>query len=249
MKYFLKSICIIISIVILNSNIHAQNCSSQNIQFQSEIASNSQNMTMTMIHDILGRPYLYVANKEAGLKIYDISTITSPVLKASVPITSYGSLQAMNLSQDGNYIYLALGNTFTSGQSAGMAIVDVTTPTAPTVTDYYTVPNSSTGGGIVKVEGSYAYLGAMGSGLVILDIATKTKIKSVSQFIPDINYPDANPSNKALYNARGMEVKNSIVYLCYDAGGFRIINCIDKSNPIQTGRYSNPVMKGKITGI
>lgn len=37
-----------------------------------------------------------------------------------------------------------------------------------------------------------------------------------------------------------MEVKNSIVYLCYDAGGFRIINCTNKLAPVETGQYCNP---------
>ncbi len=58
----------------------------------------------------------------------------------------------MNLSQYGNYLHLALGNSFTNPQKAGMAIVDVTNPEAPIVTDYYSVPGSGSGGGIVKVE-------------------------------------------------------------------------------------------------
>jgi hypothetical protein len=42
-----------------------------------------------------------------------------------------------------------------------------------------------------------------------------------------------------------MAVKNDIVYLCYDAGGIRIINCSDKQNIKETGRYSNPAMNNK----
>ena len=196
-------------------------------------------MVMTMTHDQLGRPYLYVANKEAGLTIYDILTISSPTAVDTVPTSLYDTLDVMSLTQDGNYLYLAVGNHFTNPQQGGLAIVDVIDPTKPVLTDYYVVPASGSGAGIVKVEGNYAYLGAMKSGLVILDVSNKNAITFVSQFVPDINYPVSSP-NPDLYNVRGMAVKNSIVYLCYDAGGLRIINCTDKLNPVETGRYANP---------
>ncbi|MBL7888747.1 MAG: T9SS type A sorting domain-containing protein [Bacteroidia bacterium] len=220
----------------------AQTCSSLNFQLQANIPSTCNNMVMTMMHDQNNQPYLYVANKEAGLKVYNISTITSPTLVATIPTTQFDTLDVMNLSQQGNYLYLALGNTFTNPQKGGMAIIDVSTPSAPSVTDYYVVPGSTTGGGIVKAEGNYAYLGAMQSGLVILDITNKSNIQLVSQFIPSINFPPVASPNPNLYNARGMEVKNSIVYLCYDAGGIRIINCVNKNAPVETGRWCNPVM-------
>ncbi len=213
-----------------------------NFAWQSDIPSACSAMTMTMIHDANDRPYLYVANKEAGLKVYDITNRTSPVLIASVPVSLLGSLDVMNLSQNGNYLYLALGNTFTNPQQGGMAIVDVSTPQQPVVTDYYLVPGSTSGGGIVKTEGKYAYLGAMQSGLIVLDVSDKHDIQLVSQYIPSIQFPPVANPNAKLYNARGLEVKNSIVYLCYDAGGVRIINCTDKQAPIETGRWCNPLM-------
>ncbi len=45
------------------------------------------------------------------------------------------------------------------------------------------------GSGIVKVEGNYAYLGAMGLGLVILNISDPTNITFVSELALNINYP------------------------------------------------------------
>lgn len=219
-----------------------QNCSNMNFQWQSDIASTCNFMTMTMMHDDLNRDYLYVANKEAGLKIYDISTITAPSLVATVTVNLFDSLHVMNVSQSGNYLYLALGNTFTNAQSGGMAIVDVTNPLVPVVTDYYVVPNSTSGGGIVKVEGNYAYFGAMKNGLFILDVTDKNSIQFVSQLVPEINYPPITNPNPNYYNAKGMEVKNSIVYLCYDGGGLRIINCTNKLSPLETGHWCNPVM-------
>ncbi len=220
---------------------HGQGCSGINITFRDSISATCNGISITMIHDDLNRPYLYVAVKDSGLKIYDISTLTAPLLKASIPVSSFGGLHVMSLSQYGNYLYLAIGNSFTNPQQGGVAIIDVSNPVSPVVTGYYVVPGSSSGAGIVKVEGNYAYLGAMGDGLVILDVTSKSAISFVSQLVPDINYPSPNP-NPLLYNARGMEVKNSIVYLCYDAGGIRIINCTNKSAPVETGHYVNPLM-------
>lgn len=223
------------------SSLSAQNCGNMNIQLKADIPFACSTMAMTMLHDQLDRQYLYVANKEGGLKVYDISDPANPTLVSTMPVSTFGLLHVMNISQEGAYLYLALGNSFTGAQSAGMAIVDVSTASSPTLKDYYVVQSSSSGGGIVKVEGNYAYFGAMGNGLVIFDISDKSNIKFMSQFKPDINYPVKNP-NANLYNARGMEVRNGIVYLCYDAGGFRIINCSDKSNPVETGRYANPAL-------
>lgn len=211
---------------------------------QSQIASACNTPAITMLHDQQEKPFLYVANKEAGLKVYDVKDITNPKLASAIKTRSFASLDVMNLTQDGNYLYLAIGNHFNKKQPAGIAIIDVTEPSAASFVSYWSLPSSSGGSGIVKVQGDYAFLGAMGNGLVILDISDKKKIKFISQFIPDINYPDPKPK-KSLYNARGLELKGDIAYLCYDAGGLRIINIADKSNPVETGRYSNPAMNGK----
>jgi hypothetical protein len=221
-----------------------EDCGKFTITQQSQIPAACNAITMTMLHDQKDRPYLYVANKEAGLKIYDVSDLKKPKLVATVSTKSFASLHVMNLTQDGNYVYPAIGNHFNNKQSSGMAIVDVSDPNKPVFISYWTLPSSSGGSGIIKVQGNYAYLGAMGNGLIILDISDKTKIKFVSQFIPDINYPDPKPK-KSLFNARGMQVKDDLVYLCYDAGGLRIINTKDKTKPVEIGRFSNPVMNGK----
>ena len=226
----------------LNSN--SQDCSRMSFTLQSQIPANCTAISMTMLHDQQGLPYLYVANKEAGLKVYNITDLKKPKLAGTISTKSFASLHVMNLTQEGNYVYLAIGNHFNNKQASGMAIVDVTDPAKASFVSYWSLPSSSGGSGIVKVQDNYAYLGAMGNGLIILDISDKKKIKFVSRFTPDINYPDPKPK-KSLFNARGMQVKDDLVYLCYDAGGLRIINTKDKSKPVEIGRYSNPVMNGK----
>lgn len=193
------------------------------------------NQTMTCVHD-LNKDFLYVAGKEQGLLIYDLSNINSPALALNIPSDSLLGLDNISITQDGNYLYLALGNIFDDSQHSGMAIIDVTVPAQAHVTDVWQL-NSVSGAGIVKVQGNYAFLGAMKNGLIILNVADKNNIQFVSQFIPDLSFPTANPDT-AKYNARGMQVIGDILYLCFDAGGLRIINIHDKQNPVQTGEYS-----------
>ena len=228
----------------LQSGVAAQPCANLNIQHRADIPSTCPEITITMREDLLGRPFLYVAQKEAGLRVYDITNIDSPALVRTIPIATLDSLHVMNVSQDGNYLYLALGNSFLTGQNPGMAIVDVTSPATASATDVWKSSVPGGGGGIVKVEGRYAYFGAMKQGLMIFDVTDKHHMVFVSQFVPDIRFPDPNPDPKK-YNARGMEVRNGVVYLCYDAGGLRIIDTADKQHPVEIGRFSNPTLNGK----
>lgn len=220
----------------------AQSC--LNLQEQADIPSTCFAMVMTMEHDQLGRPYLYVANKEAGLRAYDISDIQSPALVWEIGADMLEGLEVMNLSQSGHFLYLALGNFFAGNQPPGMAIIDVAEPANAQLRDVWKFSSPSQGAGIVEVEGNYAYLGAMGHGLAILDVSDKDNIEFVSLFTPDITFPDPNP-DPLKYNARGLAVKNGLAYLCYDAGGIRIIDVSDKQNPVETARYSNPALNAR----
>jgi hypothetical protein len=198
---------------------------------------------MTAKHDQQGRNYLYVAAKEGGCKVYDISS--TPQLLKTITISQLGSLEVMNLSQSGNFLFLALGNHFgTAAQNPGMAIIDVSDPANPVVKSVWKDNTKTGGAGIVETEGNYAYLGAMKNGLIIFDISDKTTPIVKSTFVPSIYYPDANPDPTKI-NARGMTIRNDLVYLCYDAGGLRIIDVTNKQNPVEAGKYSNPVMNGK----
>ncbi len=222
----------------------SQVCSGLNFQVLSEIPSDCGHMPLSLLHDQLDRPFLYVAQKEGGLRVLDISDPEEPNPTQGIEVSALGELHVMNLFQSGNYLYLALGNHFgTAAQSSGMAIVDVSIPASPMLLDVWISPGPEGGAGIVLVEGDYAYLGAMGNGLFILDVSNPNEIEFISDFVPDIFYPDPNPDS-AKFNARGMALRDQIVYLCYDAGGLRIINVSDKENPKETGRYANPALNG-----
>lgn len=213
------------------------------LTFKYDLPSVCSEMFLTSKHDLQNRPYLYVAAKEGGLRIFDISS--TPLLIKTIAISNFGSLHVMNLSQNGIFLYLALGNHFgTAQQNPGFAIIDISDPLNAVVKSYWSNASLTGGAGIIETEGNYAYLGAMKNGLMIFDITDKTLPVPKSTFVPSISFPDPNP-DPAKYNARGMAVKNDIVYLCYDAGGLRIINTADKLNPKQTGKYSNPDLNGK----
>lgn len=184
--------------------------------------------------------YIYVAAKSGGVLVLDVSDPAGATLAATITVSSFSNLEAMYCEQYGNYLYVALGNYFgTDVQQAGLAIVNITEPDNPVVEDVWENETTVKGCAVVKAEGSYAYLGAMTDGLIILDISDKSNIQFVSKLIPDPDWPVVNPTPTATPNARGMALKGDVLYLCYDAGGLRIINVADKQHPVETGRYIN----------
>jgi len=190
------------------------------------------------------KPYLYVAAKAQGLQIYNISSLSAPVFASSVAVSALNNLDVNNITQVGNYLYLAIGDIFNkTAANSGLAIVNVSNPNSPTVTSVYSF-SATSGAGCVAVEGNYAFLAAMQNGILVFDVSNKSNIVFVSQLIPNVNFPKVGPSPSELdkINSRSLVVKNNIIYLCDDAGGLRIINATNKSNLKETGRYSNPAL-------
>ncbi len=205
----------------------------------------SVNHYMTAHRDTFpSKPYLYVAAKELGLYIYNISSLTSPTLIFTIPTSSLGTLDVNNITQSGNYLYLSLGNIFNAtAQASGMAIIDVSTPATPTVKSVYTFTANS-GTSHIAIDGNFALLSAQQNGVIAVDITNKSLPVIASQLIPNVNFPKnaPNPTERGYINARSMVIKNNIIYLCYDAGGLRIINASNKYSLKETGRYSNPAL-------
>ncbi|HEU4718574.1 MAG TPA: hypothetical protein VFU15_12105 [Bacteroidia bacterium] len=198
-------------------------------------------MVMSAHHDNNGKNYIYAACKESGLKIYN----DSGRFVREIPIGEMNNLHVMNLSQNGNYLYLALGNFFASSKTpSGFAIVDVTNPTAAFVVSRWSDNSLKGGAGAVLCDGNYLFLGAMQNGILVFDISDRKNPVKLSSFIPNISFPDPKP-DPPKYNARGLALRGNYLYVCYDAGGLRILDVSDKKNLKEVGRYSNPVMNGK----
>jgi hypothetical protein len=222
---------------------YSQSCEKLNLSETQSFDAKCAEQVMTLTFDLTGKPYIYVANKEAGLRVLKV-TPSHVEEVARVPIDSFEDLEVMGVSQYGNFLYLALGNFFSTKQSPGLGVIDISDPLNPIKNGFWKYNISTEGSAIVKVDGDYAYLAAFSHGLFVLDISDFRNIQKVGQITPALNFPDAIPDASKI-NARGMVLENDIVYLCYDAGGIRIINVSDKSNPTETGRFSNPIMTGK----
>lgn len=182
-------------------------------------------------------PYLYTAGLEYGFCTFDISDPTAPdqVLCLYPPV--FGGLKPTNLFQENERLFISLGGFHGTTQNAGLVIYNVSDPENAVMLDQWDSAAFNTGSAIVRVQDGYAYLGAMESGVVILDVSEPTDIQFVSVFQPDtawpgiVNYPP---------NARGMALKGDTLFLAYDAGGIRAIDVTDKSAPVEIGHYVNP---------
>src|SRR5690606_8267964 len=113
------------------------------------------------------QPYCYVAAKEGGLRIFNIQDVTAPVLVKTIAVAELAGEEAMNVWQEGTFLYLALGNFFNANEphKPGLAIVDVSDPDNAFVTDTWLWDTADRGCAYVTLSGGYAYLGAMSQGL------------------------------------------------------------------------------------
>ena len=91
-----------------------------------------------IIVDVQSRNYIYVASKSGGVQVFDNSS-NSPSLITSIPITDLGGHHAMHLTQEGDFLYVALGDFFGGNAKAGIAIIDVSDPNNPCL--LYTSPS------------------------------------------------------------------------------------------------------------
>lgn len=199
-------------------------------------------LPLTMIHDEANRPFLYVASKEAGLKIFDVTG--APRLARSIPISELASMHVMSLTQSGKRIYLALGNHWGKHESSGLAVIDVSNPERGSIVGVWEDTESDGGSGAVLVNGSTAYLAAMRDGLIVLDVSNPSAIRVVSRLKPELAFPDARPDPTKI-NARGLALQKNLLFLCLDAGGVRVIDVTDPKKPAEIGRFSNPAMNGR----
>lgn len=216
------------------------------ISLISEVPAPFLTVPQTVVPDALGKPYYYLASKSGGLQVFDIQDITMPMLVKTIPQSQLNNLEVSDAFQHGNLLYLALGNFFgMNTQPPGLAILDVSDPQNPIIRDIWVSTNATKGSGFVTVLGDYAYLGAMTDGFFILDINVPDTIKLVSQTIPDPDFPIVDPTGPAEPRGRGMAIRGDTLFLCYDAGGLRVMDITDKQHPMEIGRYINPGNPGK----
>lgn len=190
-----------------------------------------------------GMNYVYSANMESGLGIYDISTpsIINSVLNWN--ISNFNNLDVSTIEQKGNSLFVGIGDfQVSTNLSSGLAIVDITNPTSPAIKDIWDSTLFVHGISHLIVEGNYAYLSTMTDGIIILDVSNENNITFKSHLQLDLNFP--SPSLNA-HNARGLKYKNDTLFVCFDRGGIRVIDVSDKSNPVEIYQYINTVLNSQ----
>lgn len=207
-----------------------------------DIPLNGQGNPMTMIHDAADRAFLYLVANEGGLLIYDVKG--APKLMQTIPVAKLNAMNAMSLTQVDKRLYLALGNHWGKRDKAGLAVIDVSKPGEAKVLGVWKDTEANGAGGAVVVQKNLAYLAAMENGLVVLDVGNPAAIRAMGRIVPELAFPDAK-TDKSKINARGLKLQKNLAYLCYDAGGVRVIDVADPKKPAEIGRYSNPAMNGK----
>lgn len=188
--------------------------------------------------DRLDRPYVYMACWNLGLVTLDITDPSQPVPVDTLTQSELGGLNAMNVEQRGAILYLPLGGFNDDNQGTGFATVDASDPQSLNVLDRWDGGSEfTTGAAIVVLDEDVAYLGGMEEGIASFDISDPSSIAPLGTFLPDVSWPGlvAYPPN-----ARGMAVKDDVLYLCFDAGALRAIDVSDPSSMSQLGQYLNP---------
>jgi len=198
--------------------------------------------------DGLDRPYLYVALKNGGLGVLDVSDRAStPRQVARMDINRFLRMDVTNLTQHGKLLYVALGGHFApeGTRHAGMAIVDVSQPRQPRVLSVWRSPEKLKGGAAVATDGKFAYLAVMSTGVMTFDVSKPSDIQYLATFQPNVHFPRKNPGRVQHPNSRGLALQDDLLFVANDAGGLRVLDVKDPAKPQQIGQYINQAMAGK----
>lgn len=185
-----------------------------------------------------GMDYVYSANMEFGLGIYDISVPNAITPVLNIPVTTFDNLDVSTIEQRGNSLFVGIGDFQVGTNSAGgLAILDISNPSMPVIKDIWDSTLFTHGISHLLIEGDHVYLSTMVDGIMILNIADENNIYFESHLQPDLTFPQTSSPNA--HNARGLKLRNDSLYLCFDRGGVRLIDVTDKLNPVEVYKYMN----------
>ncbi|MFN8155430.1 MAG: T9SS type A sorting domain-containing protein [Bacteroidia bacterium] len=184
-----------------------------------------------------GVNYLYSANMEFGLGIYQFPAPGTLNNVTDLPISTFNNLDVSTVEIRGNSLFAGIGDYHVNNNTAsGLAILDITNPAAPVMKDSWDSTAFLHGVNHIVIDGDYAYLSTMGDGLFILNIADENNIFFEGALGLDLSWPA--PSTNA-HNARGMMIKNDTLYVCFDRGGLRVVDVTNKNTPVEIYKYIN----------
>ena len=182
---------------------------------------NPENSTILSTLDISGKDiavkgnYAYITapeDKNAGLKIVDISNKDKPKLIRTIILPGYNRPRRLEIY--GKYLYLAMETDHR------LYIVDISDPINPEVVGNYlngADPRSSYSG--VAVKGNYAFVIEYHYGIHVIDISNPEKPVEVSRIIGAFNE----------YNYNDIKIYGKYAFISERYQGFDII---DISNPL-----------------
>ena len=187
-----------------------------------------------------GQHYLYSANMEFGLGIYDTADPTLLSTVQNLGIATFDNLDVSTVEQRNNSLFVGIGDfQVKDNVASGLAILDITDPETPVVKDIWDSTAFQRGISHLIIDGDYAYLTTMKDGLLILRVQDENHIQFVSSLQLDLSFPA--PSGNA-HNARGLQIRNDTLYVCFDRGGLRLVDVTDKQHPVEIYQYVNPVL-------
>ncbi|MCB0530731.1 MAG: T9SS type A sorting domain-containing protein [Lewinellaceae bacterium] len=189
--------------------------------------------------DKLHRPYIYTANKEYGVIIFDFSDLQNPTPVRTFTTQQFQSLKPTDLVQQGNYLYVALGAFGgLSPQPAGVAIIDISNPANAAIVGQWSDAAFDKGCAAIRVGGDFAYLGAFERGVIIVDVSKPAMPAYRSHVELDLNWP-VMPGLFNVPHARGFALRGNELWTCFDAGGLRLVDISDKNAPFESAKYIN----------
>ena len=221
-------------------------CSSANAQIDSVLLNETAahlfpsfpfKSSFTSIIDRNNSGYLFSANMESGMEIFDLSVSGQITSILTMDISNFDSLDVSTMKQRDNSLFLGIGDFQTNTNVAsGLAILDINNPSSPTIKDIWDTTAFVHGISHILIMDDHAYLSTMSDGIIILDISDESNIKFKSHLELDLNFPA--PSSNA-HNARGLKFRNDSLFVTFDRGGLRVVDVTDKSNPIEVYKYIN----------
>lgn len=187
-----------------------------------------------------GVNYLYSANMEFGLGVYQFPAPGTLNNVTNLPISTFNNLDVSTVEIRGNSLFGGIGDYHINNNTAsGLAILDITNPAGPVMKDIWDSTAFLHGVNHLIIDGDYAYLSTMVDGVFILNIADENNIHFEGALGLDLSWPA--PSTNA-HNARGMMIKNDTLYVCFDRGGLRVVDVTNKNAPVEIYKYINTTL-------
>ena len=153
----------------------------------------------------------YLADRDYGLVILDISDLSNPHFLGSYNTSHY----AREVTVRGDYAYVA-------DSYNGLVIVDISNSSDPHKVGHYDTDGAAVD---IVISGNYAYIADSHGGFVIVNIT-------------NVNSPTFEGNFKISDTVRAVDLVGKYVFVACDDEGVIVLNVSDNSNPQFAGGYN-----------